>query len=219
MNKPTYQQIKENADVATYVELADKALEVLGYTIHSADHTEKVGVNAAMILSHLNYAQREIELAKIAGYMHDIGNVAGRHYHSQAGAAMAFTLLTKLNMDAVEIATIVSAIGNHDGDHGVAVNPVSAAVIIADKTDVRRSRVREKDIATLDVHDRVNYSVVHSEIEITQGLIKFIVTIDISICSIMDYFDLFLTRMTMCKNAAKFLGVEFAIEANGTKLL
>ena len=219
MNKLTYREIKDNTAVNTYIELADKALAVLGYTIHSASHTEKVGQNAAMILTNLNYPPREIELARIAGYIHDIGNIAGRHYHAQSGAAMAFTLLEKLNMDASEVAIITSAIGNHDGDHGIAVNPVSAAIIIADKTDVRRSRVRNKDIASLDVHDRVNYSVVHSDLEMKEGVIKFIVTIDVNICSIMDYFDLFLSRMTMCKNASKFLGVQFSIEANGTKIL
>jgi len=215
----TYEDIKKDAEINTYIKLSDQALAVMGYTVHSTAHTEKVGLNAAKILASLGYSKREEELAKIAGYIHDIGNIAGRHYHSQTGAAMAFQILTSLGMDAAEIAIIVSSIGNHDGDYGVAVNPVSAAIIIADKTDVRRSRVRDKIIELFDVHDRVNYSVVRSELEIDNQIIRFVVSIDTNICSIMDYFDLFLTRMTMCKNAANFLGVHFTIEANGTKIL
>lgn len=217
--KFSFQDIQENEVIAAYVKHSDAYLNVLGYTDHSSQHTCKVSETAAELLENLGYSKADIELAKIAGYMHDIGNIVSRNGHSQSGAIMAFQMLTSLGMDAEDIAVIVSAIGNHDGEHGVAVHPVSAAVIIADKTDVRRTRVRSVDMSNLDEHDRVNYSVINSSLAIQKGTIKFIVTIDTNICSIMNFFELFLSRMTMCKNAATFLGVNFSIEANGTKLL
>ncbi len=217
----TFDDVKNHASINTYIEHADATLSVLGYTDHSKVHVTKVAVNAANILTQLGHSEREAELAKIAGYMHDIGNVVNRDDHSQSGAVMAFHILNSMGMQPMETAVIMSAIGNHDENCGLAVTPIAAALIIADKTDVRRSRVREEDPQCFDEHDRVNYSVIKSELVINKDakLIEFDVTIDTEICSIMKYFELFIVRMVMCRNAAEFLGVKFSIVANGTKLL
>ncbi len=217
----TFADIKENSCVNAYIEHAAATLAVLGYTDHSQAHATIVAVNAAEILAKLGYSEREAELAKIAGYMHDIGNVVNRECHSQSGAVMAFQILSSLGMPPAETAVIMSAIGNHDEGCGLAVTPVAAALIIADKTDVRRSRVREQDPQNFDEHDRVNYSVIKSELVVNKEakLIEFVVAIDTEICSIMNYFELFITRMVMCRNAAEFLGVKFSIVSNGMKLL
>ncbi|HAS78941.1 MAG TPA: phosphohydrolase, partial [Ruminococcus sp.] len=155
----TYKYIKQNPDIMEYIRRADKTLEALGYTEHSFAHVEKVAQTASMILSELGYPERQIELARIAGIMHDIGNVINRIDHAQSGAVMAFRLLDNLNMPADEICSIISAIGNHDESTAMPVDPISAALIIGDKTDVRRSRVRNTDLLTFDIHDRVNYAV------------------------------------------------------------
>ncbi len=169
----------------------------------------------------LGYSEREAELARIAGYMHDIGNVVNRIDHAQTGAVMAFNILTRMGMDPEEIAPIIAAIGNHDEDTGSAVNTISSALILADKSDVRRTRVRNSDFATFDIHDRVNYAVENSTISVDPGqrTILLTLTIDTEICSLMDYFEIFLARMLMCRRAADFLNVKFELVINGAKLL
>lgn len=196
-------------------------LGVLGYTDHSVAHTSKVAYVAENILQTLGFSQREAELAKIASYMHDIGNTINRTDHSLTGAVMAFTILSKLDMPPEEIAIISSAIGNHDEQTGISVTPVSAALIIADKTDVRRSRVRNQDFNTFDIHDRVNYAVDKSELIIDKDkrTISLLLNIDTKICSLMDYFEIFIQRMVMCKNAAEFLKADFELKINEVKLI
>ena len=165
---PTFEEIKNNEAVRTYITKADESLIALGYTEHSFAHVTRVAETAKYILETLNYSQKEVELAQIASYLHDIGNLVNRIDHSQSGAVMAFRILDHMNMPPEDIATIVTAIGNHDEGTGVAVNPVAAALILADKTDVRRSRVRNADTTSFDIHDRVNYSVKKSVIKINE---------------------------------------------------
>ena len=192
----TYEQIRENKNIKTYIEKADQSLIALGYTEHSFAHVACVAERAAQILGALGFSEREIELAKIAGYMHDIGNLVNRIDHSQSGAVMAFRILNELGMEADEVATVVTAIGNHDEGTGTPVNPIAAALILADKTDVRRSRVRNSDISLFDSHDRVNYSVKESEVEIVKDShIVLNLRIETEMCSVMDYFEIFLNRM------------------------
>ncbi len=217
----TFEDIKNNEEIQVYIKKADEVLGVLGYTDHSTKHTLKVGTSASKILQKLGYSEREQELAKIAAYLHDIGNIVNRNNHAQTGAILSFDILSRLGMEPAEIALITSAIGNHDEGTGVAVNPISAAIIIGDKTDVRRSRVRNRDFTTFDIHDRVNYSVVKSELSIraSEKIISLNMVIDTSICSVMDYFEIFLSRMLMCKRAAEFLKTDFELITNNIKLL
>lgn len=222
-NRIILDDIIQNEAFSTYISRADQVLAVMGYTDHSSAHTMKVATRAASILTTFGYTEREVELARMAGYMHDIGNMVNRADHAQTGAGIVFKLLTDMNMHPQEIATIVSAIGNHDESTGRAVSSVSAALIIADKTDVSRSRVRNKDISTFDIHDRVNYAVEQGNIEIdingSQKDINLKIKIDITICSVMEYFEIFLSRMLMCTKAAEFLGAGFHLYANESKLL
>lgn len=220
MSKITYEQIKENKKINTYISVGNEVLGVLGYTDHSKEHAIKVAENAAHILQELGYGKREIELAKIAGYMHDMGNTVNRNDHAHHGALMAFQILTELGMDDKEIAQIMVAIGNHDEQTGNAVTPISAAIILADKTDVRRNRVRNLDMAKFDNHDRVNYAAIESKICVNKekGVIKLDIVLDENICSILDYFEIFLNRMLMCRRAAELLGTSFKFTANGNKV-
>ena len=217
----TFEKIKQSADIKTYITKADESLKALGYTEHSFAHVGKVSENAAYILTTLGYDERTVELARIAGYLHDIGNLVNRTDHSQSGAVMAFRILDNLGMPADEIATVVTAIGNHDEGTGVPVNPVAAALIIADKSDVRRSRVRNSDIASFDIHDRVNYSVEESHLSISEDKQRVILTlkIDSEISKVMDYFRIFIGRMEMSRHAATALGLEFSLVINGQELL
>ncbi len=217
----TFEEIAENAAVQTYIARADDVLRTLGYTEHSFAHVTKVSTVAANILKELNFPNRSIELARMAGYLHDIGNIINREEHSQSGAVLAFRLLDKMNMDPEEIATVVSAIGNHDEGNGVPVNAVAAALILADKSDVRRSRVRKTDETTFDIHDRVNYSVIHSELKINhdEETIRLKLTVDTNYGSVMDYFEIFLKRMILCRKAAEKLGLRFKLEINGQPLI
>lgn len=217
----TYKYIKQNPDIMEYIRRADKTLEALGYTEHSFAHVEKVAQTASMILSELGYPERQIELAKIAGIMHDIGNVINRIDHAQSGAVMAFRLLDNLNMPADEICSVISAIGNHDESTAMPVDPISAALIIGDKTDVRRSRVRNNDLLTFDIHDRVNYAVEKSLLHFNDDKTALILELDIDteISSVMEYFEIFLDRMLLCKKASEYLGLKFRMTANGTKIL
>lgn len=212
----SYEQIKSDNAIKTYITAADRSLVALGYTEHSFAHVGKVAETAGEILRVLGYSEREVELAKIAGYLHDIGNVVNRVEHSQSGAVLAFRILDRMGMDPEEIAEIVTAIGNHDEGTGVAVSPISAALILADKSDVRRTRVRNADYSTFDIHDRVNFSVVDASLDISRPAeeIRLSLTIDTTISSIMDYFEIFLGRMTMCRRAAEKLGLQFKLTIN-----
>lgn len=215
----TYKDIKENKEINCYITAADKSLIALGYTEHSFAHVTKVASDAAYILESLDYPEHDIELAKIAGYMHDIGNLVNRIDHSQSGAIMAFRLLDHMNMDPEDIALIVSAIGNHDEGTGVAVNHIAAALILADKSDVRRTRVRNSNNNKFDIHDRVNYSVEKSFLVIQNGEIILTLDIDTDISPVLEYFEIFLNRMIMCKNAAEKLGLRYRLCINGQLLM
>lgn len=217
----TYKYIKQNPDIMEYIRRSDKALEAQGYTEHSFAHVEKTAATSAMILTTLGYDERTVELARIASIMHDIGNVINRADHAQSGAVMAFRLLDNLNMPASEICSIISAIGNHDEGTGLPLDPISAALIIGDKTDVRRSRVRNNDLLTFDIHDRVNYAVEKSELRFSDDSSSIILElqIDTKISSVMEYFEIFMKRMLLCRRAAVFLGVQFEMLVNGSKIL
>ena len=217
----TYQEIKNNQAINTYIQQADATLAALGYTEHSFAHVGLVAEKAGYILETLGYPARTVELCKIAGYMHDIGNLVNRVDHSQSGAVMAFRILDNLNCDPEEIATIVTAIGNHDEGTGQPVNAVAAALILADKSDVRRSRVRNQDMATFDIHDRVNYSVKRSRLKINEEhtLIKLKLDVDTKYGSVMDYFEIFMGRMLLCRKAAEKLGLQFKLMINEQQLI
>ncbi len=215
----TYESIRKNEDIRTYITYADRSLKALGYTEHSFAHVTKVAETAAYILGAVGADEHTVELAKIAGYLHDIGNLVNRVDHSQSGAVMAFRILDKMGSPAEDIAAIVTAIGNHDEGTGVPVNEISAALILADKTDVRRSRVRNDEHLTFDIHDRVNYSVESSDLRIEKKEIILSLVVDTEIGSVMDYFEIFIGRMTMCRRAAERLGLVFSLYINGQKLL
>lgn len=217
----TFEAIKKDDAIRAYIKKADAALAVLGYTEHSFAHVGRVADTAKYILETLGADPHTVELAQIAGYTHDIGNVVNRSEHSQSGAIMMFRLLDHKDMPAEDIATVVTAIGNHDEGTGVAVDKVSAALILADKTDVRRSRVRKQDPAGFDIHDRVNYSVESSAIHVNKETMTVTLTlvIDTKISSVMDYFEIFLERMIMCRKAAEFLGLRFKLNINGQQML
>lgn len=217
----TFEEIRTNFAIKTYIKKADEALSALGYTEHSFAHVLRVSDIAAKILMALDYPEHEIELVKIAGYMHDIGNLVNRVDHSQSGAVMAFRILDNLGMEAEDIADIVSTIGNHDEGTGVPINAMAAALILADKSDVRRSRVRNRDITSFDIHDRVNYSVKSSELSIDEQKENIILNLDVDTCfgSVMDYFEIFLERMILCRKAADKLGLHFKLIINGQHLI
>ncbi len=217
----TIEQVRSSEAIRTYIEKEDESLRALGFTEHSFPHVGKVSKTARDILLTLGYPRRDAELAEIAGYLHDIGNIVNRHDHAQSGAIMAFRILDNMGADPADIATIITAIGNHDEGTAVAVNPVTAALILADKTDVRASRVRNTDIATFDIHDRVNYSVKRADLEIRRDTaeIELKLQIDTEFCSVMDYFEIFLNRMILCRKAAERLGLRFRLSVNGQILL
>jgi len=217
----TFEQVKNNETIRTYIQRADESLIALGFTEHSFAHVTLVAETAGYILETLGYPARTVELAKIAGFLHDIGNLVNRIDHSQSGAVMAFRILDNLDCDPGEIATIVTAIGNHDEGTGQPVNAVAAALILADKSDVRRSRVRNQEPATFDIHDRVNYSVRKAKLEIDpeKTRISLALTVDTEFGSIMDYFEIFLRRMILCRKAAEALGMQFKLSINDQQLI
>ena len=217
----TYDEIKHNEAIKTYIKKADEALNALGYTEHSFAHVGKVAETAGYILGETGATDREIELGKIAAYMHDIGNVVNRSEHSQSGAVLEFRILSNLGMEPEEIATVICAIGNHDEGTGTPVDNISAALILADKSDVRRSRVRNRDHLAFDIHDRVNYSVAASNLVINDEKTEVILTleIDTQYSSVMDYFEIFLARMMLCKKAAEKLGLRFRLVINDQFLI
>lgn len=218
--KITYDDLRKNEDIKTYILKADESLTALGYTEHSFAHVTKVAELAYDILITLGYDEREAELAKMAGYLHDIGNVINRVEHAQSGAVMAFRILDKMGAEPEDIATIITAIGNHDESTAYPVNAVAAALILADKTDVRYTRVRNQDFASFDIHDRVNYSVKESSVEVVKDShIELKLTIETKMCTVMDYFEIFLNRMILCRKAAEKLGLEFWLNINGQRLI
>ena len=213
----TYEDLRKNAEINTYITRADESLSALGFTEHSFPHVCRVAEMAGETLGILGYGAHEIELAKIAAYLHDIGNLVNRVDHSQSGAVMAFRLLDHMDMDA----TVVTAIGNHDEGTGVPVNAVAAALILADKSDVRRSRVRNRDAAAFDIHDRVNYSVERSALRVdpAEKTARLELTVDTDFGSVMDYFEIFMKRMVLCRRAAERLGLRFQLTINGQQLI
>ena len=219
----TYKEIRENEVIKTYIKMADKTLESMKFTEHSFAHVVRCADVAGNILRDLGYDERTVELAQIAAYMHDIGNVINRIDHAQSGAVMAFRLLDELGMKAEEIARIVSAIGNHDEKTAFPVNEIAAALIIADKSDVRRSRVREDERATIgdDIHDRVNYAVEKSKlgIDVQNRVFTLCLTVDEKISRISEYFEIFLGRMTLCRRAAEYFDMQFEVNINGSTVM
>ncbi len=217
----TYEQIKQHPDFKIYIQKADDSLKALGFTEHSFSHVVKVAETAGSILQTLGAPERTIELTKIAGYLHDIGNLVNRDDHSQSGAVLAFMLLHDMQMPAAEIAEIVTAIGNHDEDNGLPLSDIAAAIILADKSDVRRSRVRNTPDHAPDIHDRVNYSVTHSALSINEmhTTITLDLKIDTAVSSVMSYFEIFMGRMHLCQKAAHKLGLQFHLVINDQKML
>jgi metal-dependent HD superfamily phosphatase/phosphodiesterase len=213
--------IKENQQIRTYIQKADETLEAMGYTEHAFAHVTRAAHFAQKVLLELGYPERMCELAWIAGYMHDIGNVVNRIDHAQSGALMAFRLLDNMGMDAEEIAMVCSAIGNHDESTAFPVNPIAAALILADKTDVRRTRVRNQDMSTFDIHDRVNYAVEKARTELSEDKKSVILTleIDTGMSPVINYFEIFLDRMLLCRKAAEKLGLQFNLVVNGQQVL
>ena len=217
----TFEQIKNNETIRTYIQKADESLSALGFTEHSFAHVGMVAETSKYILQTLDYPARTIELVQIAAWLHDIGNLVNRTDHSQSGAVMAFRILGEMGMEPEEIGEIVTAIGNHDEGTGVPVSPVAAALILADKSDVRRNRVRNQDVSSFDIHDRVNYSVTRSELKINEAhtLIKLKLSVDTRYGSVMDYFEIFLQRMVLCRKAAEKLGLQFKLMINEQQLI
>lgn len=221
MPKITYEQIKQNPGVTAYITQADQALKAYGYTEHSFAHAAKTAETAAQILQAYTFGDPEQELAKIAGYLHDIGNCVNRVDHAQSGAVMAFVLLENMGMPPEDIATVIAAIGNHDESSSVPVSAVAAALILADKSDVRRTRVRNHNKASFDIHDRVNFSVEDTKLNLDpdRKIITLELKIDSEICPVMDYFEIFIGRMILCKRAANFFGSRFKLMINGANML
>ena len=217
----TYEDIKKNPEVCMLVEKGDKNLEVLGITEHSMAHCSLVAKRAAEILEKLGYPEHEQELVRIAGIMHDIGNAVNRNHHAETGAILANEILRKTDMKAEDRITVISAIGNHDESTGGAKDVISAALILADKSDVRRNRVRNKDREKFDIHDRVNYAVTGSRLKVDpeEKKISLNLQVDTKICTMFEYFDIFLGRMMMCRGSAEMLGTQFRLTVNGGKVL
>ena len=217
----SYEKIINSDLIRTYITSADESLAALGFTEHSFTHVLHVAETAGYILKTIGYDERTIEIAKVAGYLHDIGNLVNRKEHSQSGAVMAWSILNDMGGEPAEIATIVTAIGNHDEGTGVPVNDVAAAMILADKADVRRSRVRNQDFSNFDIHDNVNYSVIESVLEINKEKteIQLSLRLDKEYGSIMDFFEIFMERMLMCRRAAEKLGLKFKLRIDGQQLI
>ncbi len=217
----TLNDVKKNKELETYIQRGDESLAAMGFTEHGFRHVELVASIAGNVLLRLGYSKREAELASIAGYLHDVGNMIARHGHPESGAQIAWKILREMGMEPYELALVVSAIGNHEEAYGHAVNPISAALILADKTDVHRTRVRNKDLATFDIHDRVNYAVTRSFLRVGEGQSSIVLelTVDTEISPVMDYFEIFLSRMMLCRRAATYLGRDFGLVINNAQLL
>ncbi len=212
--------VRKNPEFAMLVKKADAALEVIGYTEHGARHTGVAAKRAREVMLAIGTPERRAELAAIAAYVHDIGNLINRGYHAQTAAVLSFPILQKMGMPLDEICDIIAAVGNHDEHDGVPVNDLCAAVILADKSDVHRSRVRTTEYVSDDIHDRVNYAVTQSKLAVNEKakVIGLFLSIDTEISSVMEYFEIFLSRMVVCRRAAEFLGYRFTLEINGQRL-
>ena len=218
--KITFEDIYNNKEIQLYIRQADESMRAMGYTEHSFAHVGRVANWAQDILLKLGYSERDAELARIAAYLHDMGNIINRQDHAQNSALMAFQLLKEMQADPEDIAAIITAIGNHDEGTAFPVNPISAAIILADKADVRCSRVRNKDFATFDIHDRVNYSVKKSELHVEKDIyIELQLLIDTEVCAVMDYFEIFMQRMLLCRKAAEKLNLQFRLTINNQRIL
>ena len=219
--KITYEDVKSSPEIRTYITQADASLIALGFTEHSFAHVTKCAETASGLLRDLGYDDRQIELAKIAGFMHDIGNVVIRHDHATSGATMAFRILDKMGMDPADVAAVITAIGYHDDKTAFPVNAIAAALLLADKTDVRRSRVRNRDTISFDILDRANYAVEKSDLTLNAAAKTVTLTLSINteVCAVMDYFEIFLDRMLLCRKAAEFFGLTFKLDINGLTLL
>ena len=217
----TLDDVINNEEVQAFINGAEKQIKALGYTEHSHRHIGIVSKRTGEILQKLGYDERTTELGKIAGYLHDIGNVINRTDHAHSGAILSYQILKSMNMPLEEITEIISAIGNHDEKTGTAVSAISAALILADKSDAHRQRVTNTNTSTFDIHDRVNYAVTNSELEVNAEEKKVVLklTIDTQICPVLDYFQIFMERTMMSKYAAKYLKIWFELVINGTKLL
>ena len=217
----TYQEIRNNEEVCALLDKGNQNLGVLGFTDHSEAHCLLVAERAAYILRKLGYSDREEELARIAGFMHDIGNAINRTHHAELGALLANDILKQTDMPMADRIAVIAAIGQHDESTGRSMDPISAALILADKTDVRRNRVRSKDTASFDIHDRVNYAVTGTSVKVDpeKKTIALNLQVDDAICTMYEYFDIFLTRMLMCRGAAEMLGCQFRLTVNGAKVL
>ena len=217
----TFETVRNDPDIRTYIMQADASLTALGFTEHSFAHVTKCAEVASDLLARLGYDARQVELAKIAGFMHDIGNLVNRHSHAISGAAMAFTILNKMGMDAADIAVVSTAIGHHDDSTAFPVNAVAAALILADKTDVRRSRVRNRDTIKFDIHDRVNYAVEQTDLDLDKdaGTVTLSLIINTEVCAVMEYFEIFLDRMLLCSKACEFFDLTFHLNVNGQAIL
>lgn len=217
----TFEMVRSSPEIRTYITQADASLTALGFTEHSFAHVTKCAEVAARILTQLGYTPKEVELARIAAYMHDIGNVVNRHDHALSGATMAFRILDKMGMEPPDVAAVITAIGHHDDSTAYPVNAIAAALILADKTDVRRSRVRNKDMSTFDIHDRVNYSVEHSQLRVLteERVARLELAVDTHFSSVMDFFEIFMKRMLLCRRAAERLGLRFQLTINGQQLI
>ncbi len=216
----SFKEIRDNEELQLLIENGNSVLKALGFTEHSRRHAAKVAQCAGKILKELGYKKHEIELARAAGYMHDIGNSVNRHDHAHTGAVLAYGILKDMGMPLKDVLIVTTAIGNHDEATGTAVDVVSAALILADKTDVRRNRVQNQVIANFDIHDRVNYAALSSVLDVDKEKknIRMTLELDDSMCSVMDYFEIFMERMIMCRRAAEVFGCQFKLTANGNKL-
>lgn len=217
----TYEDVKRSEEIRTYITQADASLIALGYTEHSFAHVTRCAEVAGDLLAELGYDEHQIELCKIAAYMHDIGNVVNRHDHNVSGATMAFRILDNMGMEPEDVAAVITAIGHHDDATAFPVNAIAAALILADKTDVRRSRVRNRDTINFDIHDRVNYAVEQSDLRLDQKAKTVTLTLSINteVCAVMDYFEIFLQRMLLCRKAAERLGLRFGLVINDQVVL
>ena len=217
----TYETVKQSVEIRTYITQADASLLALGYTEHSFAHVTRCAVVAGDLLQELGYDAHTVELCRIAAFMHDIGNVVNRNDHAQTGAVMAFRILDNMGMEPSDVAAVITAIGHHDDSTALPVNAIAAALLLADKTDVRRSRVRNRDTINFDIHDRVNYAVEQSDLRLDQKAKTVTLTLSINteVCAVMDYFEIFLNRMILCRKAAQKLGLNFKLVINEQQVL
>lgn len=217
----TLEDIKANPEVAAYLKKADEHMAAVGYTEHGERHASLTANIAHNIIERLGFPKRDVELVAIAGYLHDIGNVIGRYDHGEVSAMIAQSILKEMGMEPLEVAAVIGAIGNHEEEKGDPVSTIAAGLILADKSDVHRSRVRNPNMITFDIHDRVNYAAKKSFVRVEEKdkTITLELTIDTEISKVMEYFEIFLSRMIICQHAAKFLGCSFRLMINDVRLL